>query len=252
MSASIGKLRNPPVVEAIVDFECEVQADDNLKKLQEPMRNAFRERYPKVQPKFLREMHLKTDGSGDFNSSLRSSLQAWMYTSADEKQIVQVRQSGFSFNQLAPYMGFDAYLSRIKEAWLVYRKLVEPIGLNRVSLRYINRILLPQTEVENGDFSRFLTVTPVLPKDSQLLPGGFLTQYQARDKISGQRATVALAIQPAEGDKLPIIFDNGVAMEGKWDPDDWSEQQSVLISLRKYKNRIFSETVKDACMKLFR
>ena len=45
--------------------------------------------------------------------SVRGALAAFQFLQTDEKQLVQVRALGFSFNRLAPYTGFDELLAEV-------------------------------------------------------------------------------------------------------------------------------------------
>lgn len=252
MTESYPKLSKPPIVEAIVDFDCDVPPSVELKSLEQSAREVFRERYPDAQARYLQEVRVATGQDGAFNSSLQRSLQAWMFKVPDGKQLVQVRQSGFSFNQLAPYGGFDACLPRIKEAWSQYLDLVKPIVVREVRVRYINRILLPIDDTGQQGLNHFLNVDAAPPADTRLVQSGFLTQYQATDPETGFHAAVVLASQPSESGKLPVVFDNGVSANNGWEPSDWDTLASVLESLRDLKNRIFFQTVKQPCLELFR
>ena len=244
------KLAKPPIVEAVLDFDCDVPPDKTLKLLEQPARAAFADRYPDVTPRYLREMQVASEQDGTFNSSLQQSLQAWMFRQSDGRQLVQVRQSGFSFNRLAPYEGFAAYLPEIQRVWDLYRELVAPISVQTLRLRYINRILLP---LDGGrvDLGVYLTSQPALPAEDRLTLSGFVNQYSATDAVTGHQVAVVLAAQPPEGDNLPIIFDNAASASGEWDPMDWSALDGVLESLRNLKNVIFFETVKQPCLDLF-
>lgn len=246
------KLPNPPIVEAIVDFDCDVPPNVALKDLEQSARDAFREQYPDVHPRYLQEVRVATAQDGAFNSSLQRSLQAWMFKTQDGKQLVQVRQSGFSFNRLAPYPGFDACLPEIKRAWSKYCELVQPIELRGLRLRYINRILLPAKEVAEKGFHHFLSAQTGLPRDVGLVPSGFLNQYQGTDPQTHLQVAVVVASQPPEGEKLPVMFDNSVFADAKQSSFDWDSLTSMLKSLRALKNRVFFKTVQPPCLEWFK
>jgi len=197
MNEDYPKLARPPIVEAIVDFDCDVPPNVDLKSLEQSARETFHEHYPDAQPRYLQEVRVATGQDGAFNSSLQRSLQAWMFRASDGTQLVQVRQSGFSFNRLAPYAGFDMCLPLIEEAWRRYCDLVKPIVVREIRLRYINRISLPMDRVENEGLESFLAVDATPPTETKLVRSGFLTQYQASDPETCFRAAVVLASQPA-------------------------------------------------------
>jgi len=245
------KLTKPPIVEAVLDFDCDVPPDKTLKLLEQPARAAFVDRYSDVVPRYLQEMQVASDQDGTFNSSLQQSLQAWMFREPNGKQLVQVRQSGFSFNRLAPYEGFDAYLPEIQRTWNLYREIVAPISVRTLRLRYINRILLPL--LGGGvDLDVYLSSQPTLPAEDRLMRSGFVNQYFATDTVTGHQVAVTFAAQLAEDDKLPVIFDNAASASGEWEPADWGALYGVLESLRNLKNMMFFRTVKQPCLDLFR
>lgn len=251
MTDSWPKLAKPPIVEAVLDFDCDVPPDKTLKLLEQPARAAFADRYSDVVPRYLQEMQVASDQDGTFNSSLQQSLQAWMFRQPDGKQLVQVRQSGFSFNRLAPYEGFETYLPEIERVWDLYRELAAPISVRTLRLRFINRIHLP---LDDGrvELDAFLNSIPALPDEDRLTLSGFVNQYSATDAVTRHQVAVVFSAQPAEDDKQPVIFDNAASANGEWEPADWSALYGVLESLRNLKNMMFFRTVKQPCLDLFR
>jgi uncharacterized protein (TIGR04255 family) len=57
---------------------------------------------------------------------MKSALAAFQFLKNDEKQLVQFRNEGFSFNRLAPYTTLDDYLPQIKKNWEIYRIVAAP------------------------------------------------------------------------------------------------------------------------------
>lgn len=82
------------------------------------------------------------------------AIQALQFLQDDEKQLVQVRAQGFSFNRLASYTTLDDYLAEIQSVWELFTGLASPVQIRTIRLRYINRILLPLTNgsVELEDY----------------------------------------------------------------------------------------------------
>ncbi len=194
-------IANPPIVEAVLDFECDVRPQISLEALEEPARSALAGLYPEVQPRYLQEVRLAS-GEGGFNSSLQRSLQAWMFLQPDHKQLVQVRQSGFSFNRLAPYTGLDTYLPEIRRIWGLYRGFAEPLTVRTLRLRYLNRIILPMGP-DGIELDHYLAIQPTLPPDARLTLSGFLNQYTAVDMETGHQVAVVVTAQPPKGAASP-------------------------------------------------
>jgi uncharacterized protein (TIGR04255 family) len=168
----------------------------------------------------------------------------------DEKQLVQVRVEGFSFNRLAPYTSLDDYLPEIERTWRLYVELASPVQIRLVRLRYINRILVPLT-AGTVDLDEFLKIGPRLPDEGTLLLSGFLSQQVAIERDTGHQLNLVLTTQAPADQKLPIILDIMVAGGAVGESTDWSNVLPTIRSLRSLKNRMFANTLTQKCIELF-
>lgn len=251
MSGTYPNLSNPPIVEVVLDFDCDMPPGISMTALETPAKHAFTGQYPQVQPRYLQQMRFSSN-EGVSNSSVQSSLQAWVFRQSDDKQLVQVRQSGFSFNRLAPYSNFDAYLPEIRRTWDIYRGFAAPLSVRALRLRYLNLINLPLEDSGGIELENYLTILPTLLESERFVLSGFLSQYTATDRQTGYQVAVTITPQPRDGNNLPILFDNTAFATGQWDAEDWDNIESILRSLRALKNQIFFDTVKESCTNLFR
>jgi hypothetical protein len=89
------------------------------------------------------------------------------------------------------------------------------------------------------------------PGDDKLMMTGFLNQYAAVEKETRHEVNVVVTSQPPEKDRLPIIFDNCVASVANVQPQEWNWILAKIQSLRDLKNRVFKNTLTDACLNLF-
>ncbi len=244
------KLPNAPIVEAVLDIECDLKPGQQLADLEGPAREIFRESYPKFRQNFFHEHQIEQKQDAPLEVLSRQGLQALQFLNNDEKQLIQVRRQGYSFNRLAPYSGLDDYLPEIERTWRLYVKLVHPVQVRLIRLRYINRILLPMEEgrVNLDDFFR---TAPHLPEEDSLDFVGFLNQHAAVEKGTGNQVNIILATQPDDGDKLPVIFDNTVVAQRSGEPGDWTFVLATISMLRELKNRIFKEALTGRCLDLF-
>jgi uncharacterized protein (TIGR04255 family) len=239
-------LRTPPIIEAIVDIECDFKHGQDLGALEAPARQRFSGDYPKFRSQFLQELHFQVSGNEPARSTAHQGLQALQFLKGDERQLVQVRASGYSFNRLAPYTSFDEYLPEIRRTWDLYRDVASPIQIKSVRLRYINRIHLPLTE-GSVKFDEYLQVGSRPPDEERLMFRSFLTQYNAVDADTGHQVTS----QRQEPDGVPVIFDNGASATLSGDPDSWDRLNETLNALRALKNRVFRNTLTPKCLSLF-
>lgn len=250
MNPATPKLRNPPIVEAVLDIDCDTPPNVELQALEESARERFHDQYPKSRKQFSHEVQFEAKPEALSSLSARHAIQALQFLTNDEKQLVQVRAQGFSFNRLAPYSNLDDYLREIERTWRLYVEVAEPIMTRLVRLRYINRITLP-TEAGKVDLDDFLKIGPRSADQETLSLTGFLIQQSAVEKESHHQVSLTLHSRSPENELLPVILDIAVAHPVEVAPSDWEAIHETMKSLRRLKNRIFLNTLTDKCMQLF-
>jgi len=247
MTVALPTLRNPPIVEAVLDIDCDLSPGFDLAALEANSRTQFSDQYSKSRTLFQQEIEVV---AGTPHASSRRAVQAFQFLHEDEKQLVQVRANGFSFNRLAPYTSLDDYLPEIERVWHLYVDLASPVEIRVIRLRYINRILVPMM-TNTVDLDEFLTVGPRLPEEGRFVLSGFLIQQTANEKETGHQVNLVLTAQPPENERLPLILDIAAANRAIGNPRDWSRMRTVVESLRRLKNRVFFTSLTPKCIALF-
>lgn len=250
MTATSLKLLNPPIVEAVVDFDCEMPLEFDLAAMEGKFARAFQDKYPMVRQQIFQGFQLETTQGVAPKISAGNGLQAIQLFTTDDKQLVQMRAGGFSFNRLAPYSSLDNYLTEIQNAWQIYIKTVNPKSLRQIQLRYVNKLLLPTI---NGrlDLDDYFTVGPKAPDEERLAFVGFLHQHAMFDQLNNNKVNTVIAAQPPEGDKFPVIFDISVQYQRPLEIQQWDSISAALAELRELKNLVFKKMLTTKCLNLF-
>ena len=255
MSDAFPTLANAPIVEAVLDIDCDMPPGLDVVALEPAASALFADEYPKRRQQFFGELTIPLSGEAPLpHPAGRSGVQALLFLHDDEKQVVQVRLQGFAFNRLAPYGSLDEYLPEIERLWHQFLDIAKPLQVRTIRLRYINRVLLPLEEgrVELDDYLRTRPWTSIDPSFTLL---SFLNQHRVVDQESGHVASTVLAGQPSEGDRSPVILDITAETSGSnepIEPGDWTTIEDRVRSLRHLKNRVFFRTLTDKCLTLFR
>lgn len=244
-------LSSPPIIEAVVDIDCDMPPNVDIDTLDVAAGAALADQYPTSRRRMLSEHQISAAPDQPVNVTSRHGLQALQYFSPDEKQLVQFRPAGFSFNRLAPYSTLDDYLQEIERTWRLFIDIAKPVLTRTVRLRYINRIQLPMTE-RRVELNEYLKLSPRLADEERLNFAGFFNQHSVLEPATGNQVNIVFATQPPADDHLPIIFDieafNHVAAE----PWDWETISGRIHSLRSVKNLVFANSLTDKCLNLFR
>ena len=244
-------LVSAPIVEAVVDIDCDMPPNPDVDALDAAAGAALADRYPTPRRRMLSEHQISAAPDQPLAVTFRQGLQALQYYCADEKQLIQFRPAGFSFNRLAPYTTLDDYFPEIERTWRIFVDIAKPVVCRTVRLRYINRIQLPTAEgrVEVDDY---LKLAPKVADEERLTFAGFFNQHSVLEPATGNHVNIVFATQPLVGDQLPIIFDIEAFRGVADDPGDWPSISGRIRSLRSLKNLVFHNSLTDKCLNLFR
>lgn len=245
------QLDRAPIIEAVLDIDCDLPPALDWDALQASAHEALRSRYPQVRQQFVQNHILTAGGDAAPVLQFNEGLAAVQFLTEDERQLVQFRTNGFSFNRLAPYTTLDDYLPEIESAWLTFRDLVGPVMVRKIGFRMINRILLPLNE-GRLNFSQYFETAPHLPVTGlKLAILGFLDQQTALDEDSGNLVNIVKTSQLPEGEMLPVILDIDAHYPWLIPPPEWEDLLPRIESLRNLKNRVFQHTLTPQCLNLF-
>lgn len=109
-----------PIIEAVVDIDCDLPTALDHQTLREAAGEALRARYPKFRQPLIQQHVFKQEGNQAPEMQVHQGQGAMQFLTEDEKQLVQFRSNGFSFNRLAPYTSLDDYFPEIEatEVWI--------------------------------------------------------------------------------------------------------------------------------------
>jgi uncharacterized protein (TIGR04255 family) len=85
-------------------------------------------------------MELSIGAGGQPQQKMIQGPPKFRFTRADEKQVVQVSAQLFVVNVLAPYPGWQVVRNEILTKWQMLQSILRPEVIERIGLRYINRI----------------------------------------------------------------------------------------------------------------
>ena len=150
------RYENPPIEEALCEFRFEPGRDWDLTipgKLQAELGSEYT---GKPQQGKVVEVELDTQKGGSPNLRYREGFAKVQLVTKDGKRMVGVGQDVLSIHMLRPYQnpsnpkasGWDEFKPRILTALEAYQKVSEPVGVRRIGIRYINKIVVPGKNVK--------------------------------------------------------------------------------------------------------
>ncbi len=139
LSERFPHLARAPIVEAVIHWRA--RSEEKLKRdeLRQQLVSALAD-YPTV--KTQHELHLESAlGPDGAAVSRRDEWHGFRLESADGRNIAQFTRNGFVFSRVTPYEDWDRFAAEAKRLWQIYVELAKPSEIERLGVRFINRIV---------------------------------------------------------------------------------------------------------------
>jgi uncharacterized protein (TIGR04255 family) len=166
----MGRLyKNPPLIEALCEFQFESGQpwDWTIPGL---VYDKVKKEYPKKKHQKIIEMEVRAEN--EISQTVKGGIARMQFLREDETALVQVGPNLMVVNHLKPYPTWGKFQEMIKNGLAVYRDVANPKAMKRISLRYINRLEIPQSQVRIEDY---ILAVPNIPEP---LPQVFATWIQ--------------------------------------------------------------------------
>jgi len=241
-------LSNAPITEALIDIRVKLPTELGVETLNS-IHNSIVTKYPKRRERkqWKGRIELK---EGEIPKQLGAfkGIDGYLFTSEDDKQTVQVRLDGFTFNRLNPYGTWEELRDEARRLWDLYARIATPELITRVAVRYINQLDIP---LPIKDFSEYLVAPPTVPENLPQGVNSFLTRVVFHDPVIKVVGIIHQALESlSRKDVAPIILDIDVfrqATIGINKEDVWE----LLEKMHDFKNKIFFESVTEKTLRLF-
>lgn len=164
-------------------------------------------------------------------------------------QVIQFRNSSFTFSRLAPYDTWEEMASAAEQAWIFFVAHAGVEQINRISLRYINVLRLPSSRIR---FDHYLTAPPVIPPQLTQGVSGFLSRVIYPSKKDVVMVTQSLDGELQESSELKVVLDIDVSHQCQLNRSDFDELGRILLRLRGSKNEAFFAFLTEAALEMFK
>jgi uncharacterized protein (TIGR04255 family) len=195
---------NPSLIEALCEFQFEPSQpwDWTIPGL---VYDKVKKEYPKKKQQNVIEMEARVEQNELMPSIKKGGVARLQFLREDETALIQVGPNLLVVNHLKPYPTWGKFQEMIKSGLAVYRDVANPKSLKRVSLRYINRLEVPQAQVEIEDY---ILAVPNIPKP---MPQVFATWIQRVEipfvDSNGMMVIQSGLVQPHNPDTIVFLLD---------------------------------------------
>ncbi|MDE0554262.1 MAG: TIGR04255 family protein [Candidatus Poribacteria bacterium] len=246
--------KNPPIEEALCEFRFEPDQEWGLTILGRLLVELSKEYSGKPQQQKVMDVSVNAQQGQRTKLSYSEELEKVQLVTQDGKRIVAVGQDVLSIHMLRPYQdpqrpehsGWDEFQQRIEEALAVYWEEVQPKGVLRVGIRYINKIVIPEKGVKAGNYLKSaLPVVDGLPDHAN----NFLSRvdYVYDD---GMRLVLSQRSLNTPLNQVEFLLDLDVIWEDT-EPVGKDEALAKANYLRDREREAFEAVITDKARELF-
>ena len=239
-------LKNAPIVEALLDIQVQLPKEKDLKMLH-TLFEEVKDKYPLEKKRFTFSgtIEFKAQEEQAKSSVSNTQVDGYLFYSEDKSTVFQARLNGFTFNKHKPYQSWNALKKEAKQLWTLYMKVVEPVTINRIALRYVNKIPLkiPFTP------SNYFKTLPYLANGLEYKMNNLFSQISITNHKIDARANITEAIETTGIDTALFLLDIDVYQQGDFKE---SEIWKNFENLRDFKNEIFFKSITERTLKLLK
>ncbi len=204
LSKRFPHLDRAPIVEAVI--HCRARSATMPQR--ETLRGRLTARLPDY-PTVQSQQEVEFEGQIGPDGASHAQRAQWLgfrLESADGLYVAQFTRDGFVFSRLAPYEDWDRFAEEAKRLWQIHAELAEPPEIERLGVRFINRI----APVDLDQLDEILTLPPRCPGPLQLPLDEFL--HRSRFHVPGRPYRLNI-IQTAQLPTPPGIDAPGLILD---------------------------------------
>ncbi len=237
-----------PITEALIDLRIVPMDESNLLSLQD-LQQSLSGDYLEREDIIFSQSQFQQTVSNVTVTATQSRL-GYRFTSNDKKKVFQARLDGFTLSQLEPYENWEVLRNEAKRLWELYSKTAQPKSVERVAVRYVNRLDLPLEPSQTLDFKDYLRTAPEVSDGiSQGLSGYFMQLQIPQTDIDAILLLNEAILPPSQDGVVSVLLDIDLSCGTSFsiDSDDYWE---ILDKFRVRKNEIFEACITEKLREL--
>ena len=242
--------KNAPIEEAIVEFRFKADPDWDLtiygKLADQP---EIKEAYSgKPRQKMTVQAALHTGPEQAPALAVREAQGRFQFVNEDATQLLSLEPNKLSVSLLRPYDSWKNFRPRVEAALKAYQRVAEPEEIERIGVRYINKIELPLEDksIELGSY--FLCGPPSAPGLPSKL-GGFMSRVEYIHDDNVKLFLTQASIEAPEN-FFAVLLDLDVVWEGS-EPFKKSSAMTIVEDLHLREGQAFEATITDKTRGIF-
>jgi len=249
LTETFPNLPRAPIVEAVIHWQARagkaLQPTELQPKLSEKLPD-----YPACKLQHGLQIEATGGSEGALETRQRMLWEGFRLESENKQYVAQFTPHGIVFSRLAPYENWNSFHSEAMRLWRVFLELAEPPAIQRLGVRFINRMPL-----ESGEkVSDYLRAALKPSKDMELKAKSFFHQDLYQVPGHPYRVNLVRTIQSASvpsNDAPALILDIDVFTE-ELASLEVQLLQDRLAEIRWLKNKMFFTCLNKRAIEQFK
>ena len=150
--------------------------------------NRIKKDYPTVEESIVLKAEIQVNQNGE-SQQHNSPEKLYRFFQNDKSRLVQANKDFVSVHQLKPYAGYEKFKAESEKILENYIDIVAPKSVKRIGMRYINQIIIPETNVE---LSRYFRYIPQIPEEVTEGINNVLLEIQFTPRNSNHQVMTSL------------------------------------------------------------
>lgn len=196
-------LKSPPLVEAVCEFRFSPSGDWDW-TIPGRLYDRLKGRYPKKGAISTPGVTINIGEPPRVRNDPGRIFERGRMLNEDESAMVQIGVNVVSVHSLSDYPGWSEFSGMILEAAEAYKEIA-PDPIERIGLRYINRI--PHDVVTSNDISDVLVLDPPIPESVDRPVGRFHQRYELIHEDLNSVLTLQCGANPSRSDPPHFYLD---------------------------------------------
>lgn len=241
-------LKSAPSIEAVIHWQAHASKALEPEALKEQLTQRLPD-YPIYQTQQDIEIGAGETPDGVAEIFHRTQWNGFRLKDEQERHVAQFTPSGVVFSRLEPYEKWESFKSEAMRFWEIFLELAAPVAIQRLGVRYINRIPLDSGE----QISFYLRTVPSAPPGLALPIESFFYQDTYRVpgypyQINWLRTIQPTGADPVDGQALIVDIDVFTTESFQLNKDTLNQR---LQEMRWLKNKVFFSCITDTALKQF-
>jgi len=239
------KYKNPPAIEVLFEiYFSEMQSNLTL----------FGDFYQKNKNNYPRQEQLRNVGfemnflPGAIQTKQINQGNMMRFSSDDNSRLVQISQDLLTVNKLKPYLGYEPFKENVQNVLHSYLELAKPKYSERIGMRYIDRIQIPE---ENFELNKYFNFSLNFANEEFLSINGISFKIQLTPKHKTHQLFITLnsVISSEEGKSEFILDTYDILKLQKEVNEDYI--LSILDEAHENIEYVFEAVITDSARNLF-